>query len=206
MVSQPDEFLETFSGEVGEMLAEVVQSAYGLAIGCFNRAKPYSDANTFGTDLYRFCGRMLSETAGDRPDLIEILQEHPNFIHRVGRYDVYCHRVAKRKGADIWRSFPNPETESVERGTTLFLPGLEPDLSKVSTVVLAHIGNEEAGLCGAYLCLPVNGGEGIAWGYVHELYVADEAPVLSSALPPAAEPEDVATPIVRRRFRQKNDQ
>jgi hypothetical protein len=205
MAPQPDELLETLSGEVGEMLTEVVQSAYKLAIDCFKRAKPYSDANTFGTDLYRFAGRMLSETAEDRPDLIEVVQEHPNFIHRVGRYDVYCHRVAKRKGADIWRSFPNPETESVERSTTLFLPGLEPDLSKLTTVVLAHIGNEEVGLCGTYLCLPVNAGEGIAWGYVHELYVAQQEPVVSPTPPPAAEPEDVATPIVRRRARRKGD-
>jgi hypothetical protein len=206
MALQPDEFLEAFLGEVGEMLAEVVQSAYGLAIACFKLAKPYSDANTFGTDLYRFAGRMLSETAEDRPDLIEMVQEHPNFIHRVGRYEVYCHRVAKRKGADIWCSFPNPETESVERGTTLFLPGLEPDLSKVTTVVLAHIGNEEVGLCGTYLCLPVNGGEGIAWGYVHPLYVAQEEAVVPPTPPPAAEPEDVATPVVRRRARRKSDQ
>ncbi|MCB9564123.1 MAG: hypothetical protein H6709_10520 [Kofleriaceae bacterium] len=213
MVSPPADFADTFTLEIGETLVELVSSTYELAIDNFNRSKPYSDANTFGTDVYRFGGHKLSEAAEDNPDLITLVQEHPNFVHKIGRYEVYCHRVGKTVGADIWRSFPNPETEGVQRCTSPFLPGLEPDLNKASTVVLAHIGNPEAGLVSVHLCIPVRTGDGaVAWGHVHELYSATIAPMPAVAMPmpmpmppPAAAPEDVAVAVVRRRPRKHGE-
>lgn len=130
------------------------------------------------------------------------------FIHRVGKYELFCHRVAKRLGADIWQSFPNPETEGVQRSSSLFLPGYEPNLNKIRSVVLAHIGNESIGLCGAYLCLPVNNGDGqVTWGHVHTLYARPTEEMSSTTVTPAAAapPEDVAPAVVKRR-RKKTGQ
>lgn len=205
----PDDFEETFTPDVCDLLLEVVRSTYKLATLCFDSARPYSDANTFGTELYRFGGRKLTEAAEDRSNIIETVQEHPMFIHRVGKYELFCHRVGKRRGDDIWQSFPNPETEGVQRSSSLFLPGYEPDLSKIRNVVLAHIGNESIGLCGAYICMPVNNGDGnVTWGYVHTLYerpaqdVGSEVVVTPVAVEPAV---DVAPAVVKRR-RKKSGQ
>ena len=202
----PKDFDETFTLDVVELLLEVLRSTYVTAIDSFDVARPYSDGHTFGTSLYRFSGHKLTEAAERFPALIRMLQEHPSFVHQVGPFRLICHRVAKEADADIWSSFPNPDTEGVHRGATYFLPGLEPDLTKANTIVLAHIGNERDGLCGLYLCVPVtDDNEHLEWGYVREIYsraVSDDSDKMPGDL---AEPVDVEPAVVRRRLRDKGE-
>jgi hypothetical protein len=204
----PKGFDDTFNHDVIELLLEVVRSTYALAIDCFDRARPYSDGHTFGTSLYRFSGHTLTEAAERCPDLIRMVQEHPSFIHQVGSFRLICHRVAKNADADIWSSFPNPDTEGVYRGATYFLPGLEPDLRNANTIVLAHIGNEHDGLCSLYLCVPItDDAQNLEWGYVREIYSQPIANVVDDDMPdPVAEPVDVEPAVVRRRVRRQSEQ
>lgn len=199
----PTKFFTTFNDEVLPLLLEAVAGAYNEAGECYAIA-PNADANTYGTDLYRFAGHRLTRMAGQHPELMSVVREHPSFIHRVGDYELICHRVAKEASANIWNSFPNPNTEGVQRGVALFLPGLEPNLNEVTRLVLAHIGNQEDGLCAAYICFPLaNASGGIEWGYVQELYRKHgETPSMAFERVPAEE-VDVDAPIVQRRDRSK---
>ena len=199
----PAKFFTSFNDEVLPLLLEAVAGAYNEAGECYAIA-PNADANTYGTELYRFAGHRLTRVAGQHPELISVVREHPSFTHRVGDYELICHRVAKEASANIWNSFPNPNTEGIQKGATLFLPGLEPNLDGVTRLVLAHIGNQEEGLCAVYICFPLaNASGGIEWGHVQELYRKQGEALSTASERIAAEEVDVDAPVVRRRDRTK---
>lgn len=203
--SAPDRFIRAFTPELQGLLVRAIKDTYHEACEA-HAVAPNSDSVTFGTSLYRFAGHRLSRLAEEHPEHIALVREHPSFLHRVGQYDLFCHRVAKRSDANIWTSFPNPKTESYQRGVTLFLPGMEPGLEDVNHVVLAHMGNDEDGLYSVHLCIPIKDSVGgIEWGYTHELYQHPAESTSPMAMPssstPGPESVEIALPVVRRRVR-----
>ncbi len=150
---EPDpSFYEEFTEPVKASLVEALTTAYNSACSMHDPAIGCNDM-TFGYNLYHFIVFEVRGASGSQePQLFQTTYSNQTFRVQVGSYELAVHRVGQTAQDDIWTSFPNNDKAVTTMVNAPYLPGLEPDLQSSRSVVLAHMGNPEDGLCAAYLC------------------------------------------------------
>jgi hypothetical protein len=191
-VKAPEQFESTFPPYLLELFVEALKTAYYWQ--CWAHATiPGHNAQMFGLGLYHLCAHHLELLEERTGQTIRLIQRYPSYIFRVGEFEVICLNVGERANANIYESFPNASNGGVHEAASLFLPGLQPDVTRARRFILAHLGNPTDGLGAVYLTVAARSGAGtgIEWVFAHRVYIADStspAPTTPPAtqVPPAA--------------------
>ncbi len=168
----PDSFVRTFSPGLQKLLVGALARAYH-AVARAHRLHPGFNERTFGFSVYEVGVHELSSIAEENADRLRVKWIEQAFRLIAGPYEVAYHKVGHSAHDDIRVSFPNNEGAVTSMVLASYLPGLEPDLSQATRVVLAHMGNPEEGLCAAYLCIPIGhdaAGRINEWGFTYEIF------------------------------------
>ena len=202
----PDSVATTFIPDLKGALVDALETTYHELPS--EDEMPGFDNTLTGLALYRLPQHWLPQL-GDEFGL-EVVHENNALLYRVGDQVFTCQRVSTT-ATSIRGAFPRSYKAGLhqffdyQQGQHLF-DFMEIDYGNEPPLVLAHMGNREDGLLGAYLCRPglVQDGKVLSWEFAHPL-LEPSASMLPSSEPaqvPAVEAVEEA--VVRPRRERTN--
>lgn len=197
------EFPENFKNEIQphrDLIISALKAAYQN--GCDRHDPKIGDnATTFGITLYYHACHMLEQTNGAIRGAAEILSKAPGaFRIRLGAVTMALHKVGNQTPNDFDNCILN-RSVSIARDleyTGLYLPGFEPDYSKMTKGVICHFGNPEEGLRSVYVAIPgrIENEKILEWGPSYLLWKAEDAIEPATKVETPRETERPAAQIV----------
>lgn len=209
MKNQPHpSFFEAFGEHINEIVVKALSAAYDTACDAHDPSSGYN-ALTFGFNLYQFAVFEIARRAEEAEEVLRRVNSGSSFRMKAGEWRFGCYRVGRSQHENIATSFPRNDGAAGALVEPLWLPELEPDLSKSRTAVLAHFGNSNDGFCAAYWAIPTRTEKDkiTEWGYWQPIW-SQEIPEAQNADGDAFHPEEeivVAQPIRRKQTALADD-
>lgn len=204
-------FTQAFPPRIRDAIVSALQRAYDTAADHFEPDRGNNE-KTFGFEVYQCAVFELAREVekADDPSLA-VASKEPTFRLTAGDFWIGCHRVGRHESESIWQCFPNNEgAAAMLVEAQLWLPGLEnAGLEQARTIVIAHLGNPEDGLCAVYLCVPgkAEGGKITAWACAIQIWNrnSSEQVVPSTRPGPVVPDETIEEPIIRKREKAEDE-